>query len=163
MIVNIKLYLRFPRLIFCSIYDAFLALSWEVLPLDPIETTPIESLRSHLGIASISAPRLRAVAASLLRPRAKRCGFTWPNDMWWPLDNLGISDGKHMENHGTCMYIYICVCVCRMGSVGSTNGNGDFRQQKLGRQNEAVLASKSGVGNRRNAGLNPILAGHLWI
>ena len=52
------------------------------------------------------------------------------------------------------------MCVCRMGSVGSTNGNGDFRQQKLGRQNEAVLASKSGVGNRRNAGLNPILAGH---
>jgi len=48
-----------------------------------------------------------------------------------------------------------------VGNVGSTNGNGDFQQQKLGRQNEVVLASKSGVGTRRNAGLNPILAGHL--
>ena len=53
------------------------------------------------------------------------------------------------------------MCVCRVGNVGSTNGNGDFQQQKLGRQNEVVLASKSGVGTRRNAGLNPILAGHL--
>ena len=58
-------------------------------------------------------------------------------------------------------YNYIRVCVCRVGNVGSTIGNGDFQQQKLGRQNEVVLASKSGVGTRRNAGLNPILAGHL--
>ena len=36
------------------------------------------------------------------------------------------------------IYIYVCVCVCRMGNAGSTNGNGDFRQQKLGRQNEVV-------------------------
>ena len=60
-----------------------------------------------------------------------------------------------------CIYMCVCACVCRMGNVGSTNGNGDFRQPKLGRQNEAVLASKSGVGTRRDAGLNPILAGHL--